>query len=398
MSLNCRSCQSDDLELMIDLGMMPSVGGFLSSPSDFNDDPFYSLKVYVCHACGLVQIVDPIDPDVLFKHYSFSSSTVAPLVEHFKDYALWIKSELGATRVFEFGCNDGILLKQLASIGLNGVGIDISTNITEIARSNGLDVITGYFNECNAGSIVESHGKFDVVTGSNAFAHNANPAEIIIASKKILTDDGIFCLEVMYAGDLLQQFQWDTLYHEHLTFYSLKTLEGLLSRHGLYVFDAIRIPMHGGSLRIAASRDKNKTKSQTYNQLSSFEHEMNLNKSETWMNFGRDAARKIKVVRDVIGSLSVNHTVAAYGAAGKAAMWFNSADMSYLKYVVDGSPLRAGKFMPGTHTPIVFPEEFKKDPVDIIFISAWNYAAVISEKERWYEGVWAVPLPELRFF
>lgn len=398
MSLKCRGCHSAELGLMIDLGMMPSVGGFLASESNFADDSFYSLKVFVCHDCGLVQIVDPIDPDVLFKNYSFSSSTVGPLVEHFKGYANWIKSEFGVCKVFEFGCNDGILLKELGLIGLKGTGIDISENITEIARSKGLDVVTGYFDRRHADSIFESHGKFDVVTGSNAFAHNANPDEILKAAEKLLTDNGVVCLEVMYAGDLLKQFQWDTLYHEHLTFYSLGTLETLLSRLGFYVFDAVRIPMHGGSLRIVASKNKNKEKTDSYKEISAFESYERLNQSSTWMNFGRDASKKIEIVKNVIGSLSLSHSIAAYGAAGKAAMWFNSADMSYLKYVVDGSPLRAGKFMPGTHTPIIFPEQFKENPVDYMFISAWNYAGVISSKEDWFKGTWAIPLPELKFF
>lgn len=396
--IHCRACGRSELVEILDLGLMPSVGGFLPSKSSFSDDQLYPLKVYVCDNCSLVQIIDPIDPDILFKNYSFSSSTVGPLVDHFEEYASWLKNSLGATKVFEFGCNDGILLKKLNEKKVDSVGIDISQNITEAARSEGLRVITGYFNEKNACEVLKEYGHFGVVTGSNAFAHNDKPEKILEAARILLNDNGSLCLEVMYAGDLLEKFQWDTLYHEHLTFYSLGTLEVLLSRYGFYIYDAVKIPMHGGSLRIAAGRDVSKSKTASYFAVKNYEDSIMLNDPSTWHDFGKITAKKIEIVKNVFGSLSSKYTVAAYGAAGKAAMWFNSSSMTYLKYVVDESPLRAGKFMPGTHTPIVYPSFFAENPVDYVFISAWNYAPVITKKESWYKGIWAVPLPNLSFY
>lgn len=396
--VGCRACESTNLEEMLDLGLMPSVGGFLPSIESFNDDPLYPLKVYVCQECCLVQIIDPIDPDLLFKNYSFSSSTVSPLINHFSDYAKWISDKFNNPFVFEFGCNDGILVNQLNQINIKSVGIDISENITEAARGNGLEVLTGYFDSANAGEIVKKYGKFDLVTGSNAFAHNEKPGIILDATRAVLKDSGCLCLEVMYAGDLLEKFQWDTLYHEHLTFYSLGTLEVLLAKHGFYVYDAVRIPMHGGSLRITASQNPDTPKTSDYALIKNYELTTSLNIPSTWIRFGLVTAKKIDIVKSVFQNLSTKYSVAAYGAAGKAAMWFNSCDMTYLKYVVDESPLRAGKYMPGTHTPIVYPSFFKENPVDYVFVSAWNYAPVISSKEEWYQGIWAVPLPNLSFF
>jgi D-mycarose 3-C-methyltransferase len=398
MKLTCRACTSNDLGEILNLGMMPSVGGFLNSQSEFNSDPVYPLNIHVCEKCSLVQIVNPIDPNILFKNYSFSSSTVKPLIDHFKAYALWLQKVIGPKKVFEFGCNDGILLEQLNLLGINSMGIDISENITEMARKKNLNVMTGFFNVNSSMEAFNEFGSFDIVTGSNAFAHNQNPTEILEAAKVILTKDGSFCLEVMYAGDLLQKFQWDTLYHEHLTFYSLGTLEVILKNSGFYIYDAESIPMHGGSLRIAASLNANKEKSENYMLLKNQELISKLNEPETWKNFGKDAQRKISIVRDVFASLKNKYSIGAYGAAGKAAMWFNSCGMNYLEYVVDESPLRAGKYMPGTHTPIVFPDFFKANPVDLVFISAWNYSGVISKKENWYKGIWVVPLPDLTFF
>jgi C-methyltransferase-like protein len=203
---------------------------------------------------------------------------------------------------------------------------------------------------------------------------------------------------VMYAGDLVEQLQWDTLYHEHLTFYSLASLSRLLERHGFHVVHAERLPMHGGSLRVMAGRRPAESLSEECLAIKSYEERTALDRTETWADFGRRISRKIEIVRDVFDGLKQRNTIWGYGAAGKATMWVNACGMDYLGGMVDSSPLRAGKLMPGTHTPIVFPETFKRAAPDVVFITAWNYANGITAKESWFRGKWAVPLPELRFF
>ena len=217
------------------------------------------------------------------------------------------------------------------------------------------------------------------------------------AARALLAPGGHLCLEVMYAGDLLEQVQWDTLYHEHLTFYSLSTLTVLLERHGFRVVHAERIPMHGGSLRVVAALGSGPADPSVAGLL---EHEraQRLADPSTWRDFGTLVDRKIAVVKESLGALSRTKRIWAYGAAGKATMWVNACDMSYLEAVVDGSPLRAGKRMPGTHTPIVGPEELRRRPPDVIFVTAWNYADLIRSKEGWFTGTWSTPLPDLRFF
>jgi novobiocin biosynthesis protein NovU/D-mycarose 3-C-methyltransferase len=202
----------------------------------------------------------------------------------------------------------------------------------------------------------------------------------------------------MYAGDLLEQLQWDTLYHEHLTFYSLGSLSRLLAHHGFHVSHAERLPMHGGALRVVASRTPSPQLSAGAQDLLAYEERIGLNDVDRWIEFGRRSLRKIAIVRDVFGELAQRKKIWAYGAAGKATMWVNACGMSYLEAVVDASPLRAGKLMPGTHTPIVFPAELQKRPPDVIFVTAWNYADLIRTKESWFPGLWSTPLPDLRFF
>jgi SAM-dependent methyltransferase len=379
----------------LDLGELPLAGGFLSGAEQIADEGRYPLVISVCHDCGLVQITDPVDPDILFQDYSFATGTIPGLVRHFDAYAEWIKDRLDPRSVVEFGCNDGTLLAALEQRGIKAVGVDLAANITEIARENGLDVITGAFAPDLTGELRERAGEVDVVTGSNVFAHNADPAGILETADAILAPAGILSLEVMYAGDLLEQLQWDTLYHEHLTFYSLGTLEILLKRFGFEPVDVLRIPMHGGSLRIAAARVGTRDAEASVRELADWEREVALNDPSTWTGFATDCRRRISAFGDTMRRLAESASIWAYGAAGKATMWVNACDMDYLEAVVDASPLRHGKLMPGTHTPIVSPDEFARHQPDYVFVSAWNYLDAIRSNEPQYEGYWIVPLPEM---
>lgn len=383
---------------MIDFGELPLAGGFLDGPEEAAREQRYPLAVHVCRNCALVQIVDPVDPDVLFQDYSFSSSTIPALVRHFEEYAGWLVERYSPELVVEFGCNDGVLLEPLERLGVRAVGLDVSANITELARERGHTVVTGAFNPAAAEQILEEHGKADVVTGSNVFAHNADPETILEAARTVLRPDGILALEVMYAGDLYEQVQWDTLYHEHLTFYALSTITKLVERNGFRPVHAERIPMHGGSLRLVATMNDSAEADETIAQILEYERRTGIDSSELWTAFAEDARRTIGVVTDVLGRLSGSARIWGYGAAGKATMWVNLCGLDYLEAVVDASPLRAGKLMPGTHTPIVLPDEFRTaPPPEFVFVTAWNYLDAIRDNEKWYPGVWVTPLPKLSF-
>jgi SAM-dependent methyltransferase len=398
LTSTCRACAGSRLESILDLGMLPLAGGFLSGPEAIPSEQFYPLEIHGCADCGLIQILNPVDPDILFQDYSFSSSTIKPLVDHFESYAEWIVSKLGPKKVVEFGCNDGVLLAPLEKRGITAIGVDVSKNITDLARARRLRVETGLFDIEVARAIREQRGPVDVVTGSNVFAHNQHPGRILEAATEVLTPGGHLCLEFMYSGDLLEKLQWDTLYHEHLTFYDLSTISILLERYGFHVIDAQRLPMHGGSLRICATRSQAERASSAVGQLTEWERQQGLWDIGTWRKFSQDCWRKINIVKEVFSDLRRTKNIWAYGAAGKATMWVNVCTMDYLGGVVDASPLRAGKLMPGTHTPIVSPDAFRAAPPDIMCVTAWNYADHIRAKESWYQGTWATPLPDLRFF
>lgn len=394
----CRACGRAELEFLLDLGPQPLAGGFLPPEENAKlHEKTYPLPIHVCRNCGLVQTTFVIPADTLFVNYFFSSSTIDYLVSHFMDYASWLKSRLNPQFVVEFGCNDGILLEPLEKLGIRTCGVDISHNITELARKKGLSVITGYFNVDTARKILQEYGAADVVTGSNAFPHNDHPEAILLAAQEVLNDNGHICLEVMYAGNLLEQLQWDSMYHEHLSYFCLFTLETLLNRFGFHSVHAEIVPMHAGSLRIVAAKDPNEKPDPTVEMLLSKEKAMALTEVETWQQFSKITQRQIHVVKETLANLGKNKRIWGYGAAGRATMWVNACQMNYLEAIADASPLRAGRLMPGTHTPIVFPDALRVNPPDYVLVTAWNYFDTIKSKESWYDGIWIVPAPFLRF-
>jgi methylation protein EvaC len=394
----CRGCGKPGVRPFFDLGELPLAGGFLKGEEEIGREHRYPLLISVCDECGLVQIVDPVDPGVLFHDYSFATGTIPGLVKHFNAYAGWIEERFDPASVVEFGCNDGTLLAALERRGMRALGVDLAANITELAREQGREVITGAFAPELVGKLRERLGTADLVTGSNVFAHNADPERILETADAILAPDGVLCLEVMYAGDLLEQLQWDTLYHEHLTFYSLDTLATLLRRFGFEPVDAMRVPMHGGSLRVAAARIGVRQPAGSVADVGDWERERAVNDSATWSGFAEDCRRRIDAFGVTMRRLAESASIWAYGAAGKATMWVNVCELDYLDAVVDASPLRHGKLMPGTHTPIVAPDEFRHHQPDYVFVSAWNYLDSIRSNEPAYRGHWIVPLPEMRIY
>lgn len=394
----CRACGNQALERLFDLGPQPLAGGFLAPDTDaILHEKTYPLPIYICQTCGLIQNTFVIPSETLFTNYFFSSSTNSYLVNHFENYAKWINEKFSPDFVVEFGCNDGILLKPLEKMGIKTCGIDISHNITELARGKGLNVITGYFEKEMARMVREKYGSADIVTGSNAFPHNDNPEEILLAAQEVLTDHGHICLEVMYAGSLLEKIQWDSMYHEHLSYFCLTTLEVLLNRYGFHAVHAEIIPMHAGSLRVVAAIDQTEKPDSSVEKMILYEEENGITDIDNWREFANKTKRQISVVRDVLSSLSVKNRIWGYGAAGRATMWVNACEMNFLEAIVDESPLRAGRLMPGTHTPIIFPESLRVTPPDYVLVTAWNYFDQIRKKEPWYNGIWIVPVPELRF-
>ena len=395
----CRACLSSELELLFDLGPLPLAGGFLEPTDEATaNEKSYPLPVCVCRDCGLVQVTYCIPQDTLFENYLFSSSTIQYLVNHFANYAKWIRELYNPDFVIEFGCNDGVLLQPLQQMGIKTCGVDISKNITALARSKGLNAITGYFDPDMAISIRNQIGRADIVTGSNAFPHNDNPGNILQAARELLTNDGHLILEMMYAGALLDKLQWDSMYHEHLSYFCLTTLDVLLKRYGFHPVHAEIVPMHAGSLRVVCSANPTECADNTVTEMLRNEYSNGYSNPVTWHRFAQSVKRQIEVCQSVMWDIvdSREDSIYAYGASGRATMWLNSCYINP-QFVIDESPLRVGKLMPGVHTPIVGPEQFREYPPHYCIVTAWNYFEQIKAKHPDYNGIWVLPAPSLEF-
>lgn len=390
----CRVCESGELHRVFSLPDLPLAGDFKIDQKV--KDEIFPLDLLFCNRCKVIQIDQTIELNRLFNTYAFSSSTVPSLVEHFNEYANWIITKLNPQSVLEIGCNDGILLYPLSQRGVLVYGVDMSNNIGDIARARGLDVMSTKFGVDEYSVFKKWLGAVDLITASNAFPHNDDPNGFLQTAKNLLSNQGAIALEVMYAGSLKTELQWDTVYHEHLHIHSLESLKNLLEFNGFSLVSAELVAMHAGSLRVIAKPGIHQMNSNA-TELLKLELESGLNTLESWQTFEKDSLVSIEVCEQELLKLANGARVWAYGASGRASMWLNAAKLDFIEKVVDASPLRAGRFMPGVSIPIVLPKEFDHEQPEFTLITAWNYADRIIAQHPNYKGKWIVPLPRFQF-
>lgn len=395
---SCRICGSDRLTLVVDYGEMPLAGGFLTK-EQLPDQTAFPLRLARCESCTLMQILDSVPASSIFTQYSYSSSTTRTLSEHFGAMATDIvASEHAAGRlVVEFGCNDGVLLKPLRAAGARVVGVDPSDVALRASREGGWALVHDYFGEETAARVRAEHGPARIVTGNNVFAHVDDLHAVVRGVTTLLEDEGVFIFEVHYQGDLLALVQYDTVYHEHVCYHSLTALERLLGGHGLRIVDVKRIPIHSGSIRVTAAR--------TMVERPALPIVTEMVEAEQRWDVGR-FARQVEERRQALHALVADRRragrrVVAYGAAGRATILLNFCRLGdgLVEYVVDMSPLRYGRYVPGVNIPIVPPEVFHREPPDFAVMTAWNYEDEIVAKEQAFlssGGRFVVPLPDVR--
>jgi SAM-dependent methyltransferase len=385
---------------------MPLAGDF-RLPSELKETKSYPLDLAVCRDCSLVQILNVVSPDVLFTDYRYLSSITQTLSQHFLDYADFLVERVLPREnsfVVEFGCNDGVLLEPLRKRGVQVIGVDAAENVVEVARRRGLDVIHGFFGRAIAAEIAAKCGRPDVVTASNVFAHIDDLDEIMLGVDVLLAEDGTFLVEVHYVVDLLKDFQFDTVYHEHLCYYSLHALQALYSRFDFSIVDVQRLPMHGGSIRVLAKRSAAEPGvSPVVEQMLESERAWGLHTSEPYLQFGDKVRRHREELHGLVHDQKrMGRKISAFGAAGRATILLNycGLDDKTIDYVVDESPFRIGRYVPGVNIPVVPRARLAEDPSDICLITAWNYRDEILEKERDFlvrGGIFLLPLPTVKF-
>ena len=390
MSTRCRACESAAFYEVLDLGNMPLAGDFRPAGES---NCLYPLAIDGCESCGLLQVRKIVDPSTIFtSDYSFSSSTVPGLVQHFGDYAKEVALPVGevpSKRLLEVGCNDGVFLDPLGRVGYEVVGIDASENVVGMARNKGLDVCAGFFGLQTAKDLLNRYGHFDVITCSNVFAHNPLVNEFIEAVDALLDPrQGEFWVEVHSAHKLYDGLQWDCFYHEHCFYWTIHALRKCLEKHGYKLMRYKTTSMHGGALRAVFSKSKGSPK------IELVEKELT---SHCWQDFTKRCERSRDLIQGCVEKLPIHY---AYGAAGRAVTLINWTEIGgHLDFVVDGSPLRFGKSIPNTSLPIISEEIFfkKEDLPPWCFVTAHNYLEGIKKKVNSHfpdKHTWFVtPLP-----
>jgi predicted RNA methylase len=393
----CASCSSEKLKTILNLNNVP-LAGFFPKKEEINNVVTFPLELQICEDCKLVQTDSVINPDVLFRDYRYLSSI--GLSKYFSGVAneLNEKYDIKGKDILEFGCNDGVLLKPLSDLGANAIGIDPSVNVSQIARNKGLNVITDYFNFVNFGN-KEWENRFDIIISNNTFAHIIDITNTAKAVGHCLKDGGRFIFEVHYLKNLIDELQWDNIYHEHIYYYSVTALKNMLNKYGMSIVDVEKRDIHSGSIRITAEKsnaampekviDIIKEESTTICDLNFLDQFQN-----NVLKHISDFKEEIKKAKDS------GLTIAGYGASGRANMFCNitGLDSSFIEFIVDESPERCGRYIANTDIPIVGIETLKEKDVDILIIFAWNYSKMIVEKTGFKEFNYMIAFPSIKYF
>jgi methylation protein EvaC len=401
---NCRLCHSENFEVFLKLGTMPLAGNFLKK-EDVGKENAYPLDVCFCKNCGSVQVLEMIPRDTFFRDYRYLSSVTAKSVlEHFKTYASEIKERFlpNGGFVLEVACNDGILLEPLKNLELKVLGVDPAKNITKIAKDKGLDVIDDYFGLDLSKQILEKYDKADVIVGNAVFAHVDDLNDILLGVKNLLKDDGIFIFEVNYMGDMIDELQYDVIYHEHTMYHSVLALKKFLEQYEMKIFDVKHLGIRGGTIRIYSSfKNTSFEVSNNVQSLIDSELQKGYDKFETFKNFAKKCEEhKSEILNLLHGLKKQGKKIIGYGMSGRGNTMLNYWQVStdIIDYGIDASPERYGRFVPGMHIPIKSPQPMIN--VDYVLLLAWIFADDIIEKEHEFVengGKFIIPFPKPHF-
>jgi SAM-dependent methyltransferase len=401
----CRSCDSKAIEPILSLGCMPLANAYVA-PCDLDKpEPRYPLELAFCHSCGLVQILETVPPERLFREYPYFSSFSDTLLQHARALAQRIIAERRLTdhsMVVELASNDGYLLRNFVQRGIPVCGIEPARNIANVAEEAGIPTLAEFFTADLAHRLARDGVRADVIVANNVLAHAADLNGFVGGIRALLKDDGVAVIEVPYVKDMIEKCEFDTIYHEHLCYYSVTSLAKLFGRHDLTIRDVERIPIHGGSLRLFVGASRGSGVTPRAAALQSEEARWGAASPEFYYGFAsRVAAVKAALVALLETLRRSGQRIAAYGAAAKGTVLLNYCGIGteLLEFVVDRSPVKQGRYMPGVHVPIVSPEKIMAARPEYLLLLAWNLAGEIVSQERAYQekgGRFIIPIPEPR--
>ncbi len=404
----CRFCGAPLAHVFADLGATPLSNRFLTAADLSRMEPHYPLTVYVCGRCLLVQLEEFEPPSAIFtSDYAYFSSFSASWLDHCKRYAKEMipRLKLGPeSLVMEIASNDGYLLQYFRAAGVPVLGIEPASNVAEAARCAGIPTEIAFFDAELASSLAERGTKADLLIGNNVLAHVPDVNGFVAGLSVALKDAGTITMEFPHVFRLMEKNQFDTIYHEHFSYFSLAAVTRIFSAHGLTIFDVEELPTHGGSLRIYArhAADESRPVSERVARILAMEKEAGLDRVETYAAFGpRVAAVKRGLLKFLIAAKEEGKRVVGYGAPAKGNTLLNYCGVGpdLLEYTADLSPHKQGRYLPGARIPVVPPERILKDRPDMVLILAWNLADEICSQMaavRGWGGRFFAPIPWIR--
>jgi len=401
----CIVCRSSTVEEFLDLGDTTLANRFLAADELGAPEPVYPLRVGFCHECSHVQLTETVPPSAMFENYLYVSSASDTLREHFREL-----SDLLVDRyrlkpndlVVDIGCNDGSLLRGFQRHRVRTLGVDPAQNLASFTSEAGIDRYTGFFGAATSTRIVERYGAAALVTATNTFPHIPDLDDFMAGIKTVLAPGGVFVAEMHYLVDLLEQLAFDTVYHEHKSYWALTALTTLVARHGLEICGAERVPIHHGQLRVAMRRRGEGDSAPELAALLADERRRGLDRIDTYRVFAERVYRLKDELKGALLQLRADgKRVVGYGAPakGNTLLTFLELGPDSLPYIADRSPLKQGRYTPGTHIPVVPPDRLLTDLPDVVLLLAWNFVDEIVAQQQPYlatGGRLLLPVPEVK--
>lgn len=410
MSLHpCRFCGASLRHTFADLGATPLSNSYLSVEQLERAEPFYPLHARLCEQCLLVQLPEYESPENIFQDYAYFSSYSETWVAHARSYCEQMTERFGlnqSSHVVEIASNDGYLLRNFVGRGVPVTGVEPARNVAEAARAAGVPTVTEFFGRRLARQLAEEGKRADLLLGNNVLAHVPDLNDFVAGLKILLKPSGVVTMEFPHLLRLIEGRQFDTIYHEHFSYFSFTTAERVFSAHGLTLFDVEELPTHGGSLRIYARHEEGKEGGREVGnrveELRAREQEAGLTRVETYLAFN-EAVRETKraLLAFLIDAKRAGKSVAGYGAPAKGNTLLNYCGVrtDFIDYTVDANPHKQNRYLPGTRIPVFHPERLRETRPDYVLVLPWNLLEEITRQAayvREWGGRFVVPVPEAR--
>ncbi len=401
----CRLCDSSALDLALQLRAMPIADGFVPAELKGQPQENFPLDLFLCQSCGHAQLLDVVNPDLLYRSYLYTTSTSLGLDQHYRQYA----AELVALArppanglVMELGSNDGTLLRCYQTHGLRTLGIDPATEVARRATASGVETLPDYFTSELARRLRSERGPADLICANNVIANLENIGDAFDGIREVLAPEGVFVFETGYQLPIVEKLLFETIYHEHIDYHSVKPMEAFCRRHGLRLFAAKHIPTKGGSLRgLVCHAGSARPTEPSVAELIAVETQAGIHTLAAHQTY---AARIEQLKQDLLKLLrelrAQGKTIAAFGAANACTTLTHHFELGeFISYIVDDNPRKQGMFSPGHHTPVLPTQALYERKPDYVLVLAWRFLDAIQQKNQAYlaqGGRFIVPLPELR--